>query len=1189
MAIHSHKIRSALITSLAVLVILVALVFSSFRLVVLLVSDYADDIEHEINQLLGVPVSIQKLDADIYWLSPRLKLLNVDFYDVSGKSFLHSDEINLSLNWLASLKSLRPELGVISLSGTDLDIERQLNGEFLIQGFPLKTSNSAQDIPLEAQRFLSHSSIFISNSRLQWRDQKSQQALTLSQVDLAMVNNINEHQLAISFDLPKKYGERLTLRAQLQGRLTRFETLSGKIYGQLKNINMQPWFADYGAVKGLTANGQLSGETWLSFEQKTIKQLSGQIQSKQLQLAISQSGDKHNLNIDELSTRLKWQQKNNGWQLQLDDVQVKRKEKKWPEHSSLSLAYQQSQNQLQLQASFLRSEDVLALTQFTSHYLKQYVKQPLSLVESYQLKGDFTQLSLFLPLDVPEQFNVSSHVNQLAFFEPQQNIQGSGFDGEIRARIDTAWLKLTTQQATLSISPLFRNKFNLTKLTGNVLAYKNKNNWLIETDNLLLDTPHFNSQTRFRFAVDEAFNIHSDLYSSFKNGDMANVGPYLPVAIMDDELTDWLDNSIKHGRLLNGAFILYGELNQFPFEKGEGVLEAAFNVNNASLKYLANWPQIDDMSANLLFTQKGMLISALQGRIATARITHADVTIDDFQQALLKIQGDVQGQAKEYINFIKHSELNDSLSYISQFETEGEASLKLAIDVPLDSDDEVSVAGKLKLEKNTLYIPSEKFRFEKMQGNLSFTESSVSAKELSATLDGYPLKINIDDIYKDKNHYTNISSQFKAPAKSLLVSVPELQAYFSGESLWNINIVIPISESEDIVNVQLSSDLKGVDSTLPAPFMKDSQVKTQFKFGLSVNNDEQLSLNVRMADDIKLSAKLINDQWNAAIDSKNIKGQASFSSDFDKDVVAKLRLSYLDVTPYMESSDEDIEIKPMNIPPLDVHIKKFKLKEMDFSDVNLQTSRNKNGMYIQQLNLNAKGVSARVKGSWMSSWRQKNHTQLKINLDFKDLGKCLKELKISQAIHKGKGKAELDWQWSAEPYAFNWDLLQGKGHFKIKDGRLNDVNAGAGRLLGVLNFKTLLSLDFGSQVSDGFPFDEAAGDVIFANGNAKVNKLSINSTVADVDITGRIGLSAEDLDQVFKVTPGVGSSLTLIGAVAGGPITAVWVHLFQKLFSVDEIAEYTYTVKGSWDDPQVKLISAPENNDTAEQELSDDQ
>lgn len=338
MAIHSHKIRSALITSSAVLVILVALVFSSFRLVVLLVSDYADDIEHEINQLLGIPVSIQKLDADIYWLSPRLKLLDVSFYDDSGKTFLHSDEINLSLNWLASLKSFRPELGVISLSGTDLNIKRQPNGEFLIQGFPLKTSDSAEDIPLEAQRFLSHSSIFISNSRLQWQDQKSQQKLLLSNVDLAMVNNINAHQLAISFDLPEKYGERLTLRAQLQGRLSRFETLSGKIYGQLENINMQPWFADYGAVKGLTASGKLNGETWLSFKNRTITQISGKVQSELLQLNISQADDKHNLSVDELSTRLKWQQENDGWQLQLSDVQVKREDKEWPEHASINLA-----------------------------------------------------------------------------------------------------------------------------------------------------------------------------------------------------------------------------------------------------------------------------------------------------------------------------------------------------------------------------------------------------------------------------------------------------------------------------------------------------------------------------------------------------------------------------------------------------------------------------------------------------------------------------------------------------------------------------------------------------------------------------------------------------------------------------------------------------------------------------------
>ncbi len=1155
---------------------------------VLLATDYADDIEHEINQLLGMQVSIEKLDADIYWLSPRLKLLNVNFYDNNGQHFLYSKEINLSLNWWASFKLLRPELGVISFNGTELNIVRQKNGDITVQGFPLKSSNSDAGIPLKAQSFLSHSSIHINNSRLQWQDLNNKASLTLSAVELAMVNDNTDHYLSISFNLPKDYGKRLTLSANLQGHLTQPQSLSGRIYGHLENINMQPWFEDYGAIKGLTASGRLSGEAWLDFDASRISYLVGNINSQSPRLDIVQADDTHQLDLNELSSRFKWQQKDDGWQLQLSDVQIKHKGREWPEHSEINAVYQQSQQQLQLQSNFIRSEDILALAQFGSHYIKPYMQQPLSIIEAYQLKGDFTNLSLFMPIAQADKFLFSSYVYNLSFYEPQQKISGSGFDGEIRARIDAAQLNLATQQASVYIAPLFRNEIPIKKLSGEIYAHKHKGEWWIQSDRLLLNNEHIKSQNRFKLKLDKENNIHSDLYSAFNDGDASQLKQYFPASIMDDELVDWLDSSILKGRISQGEFILFGELNAFPFENNEGVLEAIFDVENTRIKYLPNWPQIDDINARLRFDQNGMQISRMQGDIGAASIVNANIKIADFNNALLTIKGNTQGDAREYINFIKHSELNNDLSYISQFETSGPVLLDLAIDVPLDTDEETRVSGKLKLKENTLYIPTEKFRFENIKGELNFTESSVIAKTLSATLDAYPLDIVINNIVQDAKHYTHITSVFKAPAKSVLSTVPDLQSYFSGTSLWDVDIKIPQSEESDLVNVRVKSNLQGVSSSLSAPFEKKMADTKPLIFDLSVNHDDQILIDLNLAGDTKLEAHLIDDNWNVLINSNNIKGRAIFSDDFEKDVIARVELSYLDISPYFEGENSAVDIKPMNIPALDVDIKKFIVNDMKFSDVKLKTSRNKNGMYIQQLSAKAKGMNIAAKGSWMSGWRQQHNTQLNVRLNFNDLGAALKNLSISKAIHKGKGKAEVDWRWSAAPYDFDWKLVKGKGTFNIKDGRFNDINAGAGRLLGVLNFKTLLLLDFGNQVANGFPFDKAVGNMSFANGNAQMSKLSISSTVADIDISGRIGLSDEDLDQVFKVTPGVGSSLTMIGAVAGGPVTAVWVHLIQKLFSVDEIAAYTYTVKGSWDDPQVKLISAPDQNDEIEQELRDE-
>jgi len=158
----------------------------------------------------------------------------------------------------------------------------------------------------------------------------------------------------------------------------------------------------------------------------------------------------------------------------------------------------------------------------------------------------------------------------------------------------------------------------------------------------------------------------------------------------------------------------------------------------------------------------------------------------------------------------------------------------------------------------------------------------------------------------------------------------------------------------------------------------------------------------------------------------------------------------------------------------------------------------------------------------------------------------------------------------------------------LKDGKLVDIKPGAARILGIFNFETLFSLDFGKQVSGGFAFDEMKGVFSFSNGNAYTDDFKIEGKVAEINMAGRIGLTAEDYEQTITVTPGVGSTLSVIGTLAAGAPVGAAILLFQKVFGLDNIAEYKYSVTGSWNDPKVKLLSAPEQEKKYEEVREDD-
>ena len=83
---------------------------------------------------------------------------------------------------------------------------------------------------------------------------------------------------------------------------------------------------------------------------------------------------------------------------------------------------------------------------------------------------------------------------------------------------------------------------------------------------------------------------------------------------------------------------------------------------------------------------------------------------------------------------------------------------------------------------------------------------------------------------------------------------------------------------------------------------------------------------------------------------------------------------------------------------------------------------------------------------------------------------------------------------------------------------------------------------------------------------------------ANISITGRTGLRAKDFDQQVRVTPHVGNSLPLVGAVVGGPIGAAAGFAVQGLLGggLNKAASARYQITGTWDKPVMTLIEKRE-------------
>lgn len=277
------------------------------------------------------------------------------------------------------------------------------------------------------------------------------------------------------------------------------------------------------------------------------------------------------------------------------------------------------------------------------------------------------------------------------------------------------------------------------------------------------------------------------------------------------------------------------------------------------------------------------------------------------------------------------------------------------------------------------------------------------------------------------------------------------------------------------------------------------------------------------------------------------------------------------------SAGTSTKVDPGALPPMHLSVDDFHLGAAHFGSARFESTPIPGGMRIDQLDSRSPNVVMRARGTWTGT-AQSNSTQMVIEFTATDLGRMLEALGYQNLVGGGRTVAHLDASWPGEPSAFALPALDGTLSIDVTEGRILEVKPGAGRLLGLFSIAELprrLSFDFGDVFRKGFAFDSIKGRFTLGNGDAVTHDLEIRGPAADIKVDGRTGLRARDYDQTVTVYPKVGSTLPVLGAVAGGPVGAAAGLALQGLLGsgLSHASATTYRVTGSWDKPVIAKIN----------------
>lgn len=350
----------------------------------------------------------------------------------------------------------------------------------------------------------------------------------------------------------------------------------------------------------------------------------------------------------------------------------------------------------------------------------------------------------------------------------------------------------------------------------------------------------------------------------------------------------------------------------------------------------------------------------------------------------------------------------------------------------------------------------------------------------------------------------------------------------------------------------------------------------------------EMALLGRTFRDLTLEARPADGRWVIGLEGPAMDGSLELPTAAGGGVVADFRhLTW----PQAESDSAMPSVDPRGLPPLHMLIEDYTLGDTPLGRTRLEAYPVAEGMRIELFKAESPALVIDSDGRWVVT-DEGQRSSFDMTITAENLGGMLSKFGYAGLVEGGQTVAHLDVSWPGAPADFDLSRVRGDLEFSIGEGRMLPVEPGAGRIFGLFSLYALprrLTLDFSDLFQSGLSFDAIQGSFRFSEGNAFTDDLTLTGPAALIRVSGRVGLAERDYDQEVSVFPSVGNTLPLVGALAGGPTGAAAMFVLQNIFEkqLSDMASYRYAITGSWEDPQVRQISTPDDAEGAGQGVGD--
>jgi len=928
---YVKKIGIALVITYVFFIVISSLTFQFYIKPNL--NNYKSRIEILASEATGQTIKINSLEGRWDFINPELALNEVVFYDSQNNTTLALPEISADFSWLSPLY-LAPTLSEIKLKAPKLLVRRDTTNKIFIGGIPIDgpANNKLTNWLLNQKK------VSIEQGEVDWRDEFRQApALTLKDLNLSykthfIIDLIGKHKFNLNFRVSNSDNQFIDLSGNIYAKkIEDINSWDSEVKIKAGNINLAaytPW-VDY-PIKINAGTGDLN--LTASINNAVIDKINASIKLTNFKTELNQA-NKNEVNLRNFSGNIIWYSSKKDHHVTFENLYLLTNNGINIENADSAITISSETNKptaFSLQINKLQLDAANEILQTIP-----YFDDVKSKIDAIKPSGSLSKVDLKWVDDKNIVLSLKAQFDKLSL-KAFDDLPGfENLTGSIRLTDKDGSLKLKSTDVSLTYNKLFREELKFNDLHGDLKWTKN----YLMFKNISFNNAFINGSINGSIKHSLEKGAYLDIQASIPFIDLKHAKTYYPKTIGTESL-HWLDTSLLEGSLENTLVSIKGSSDDFPFvdaqnrpDPNEGSFVVTTTGKNTLIEYGTGWPVIEKFDFNASVNAGTFELLSKKGQFLGNTIKELKTTIPAIaiEHPILNLQSTLDSPTREAIKFINNSPIKESVQHLFDEATgSGEGKLKVNIDIPIDNLDAITFKGNYQFLGSTLTNPAVGIpKIEKIKGLVTFDEKNVKTENLTGTMFGGNTNFSL---VADSSKAIKVKLNGKFTDKAIEEKLGTGFSKINGSANWEGLL----EYKKPLLNLQLSSDLKGIEMSYPAPFNKARDKEEKFYFTKKQNNTKTDQIEFAYSNIVSSKITRIEKNNIMSIDKGYISINSDIKTNTQKGLYLKANLPYVNLDDFISVYSEGDSGSGFKIDKADIALKHADLFDRRFNNIKIE-------------------------------------------------------------------------------------------------------------------------------------------------------------------------------------------------------------------------------------------------------------